>query len=106
MPADFSAAAKGARMQIVVPPLDIEVICERSYAEKVSDRLRRSAISIAVSLGILGSAVALAASLNQGVHVWIFGNTFEATIQSFAQVRAPMAADVERIATSAAFPVT
>lgn len=106
MPADFSATAKHARLQIAVPPVDIDAIRERSAGSGARARLRRIGASIAVSLGIAGSAVALAATLNHGVHVWIFGNTFEATIRSFAQVRAPMATDVERVAKSAAFPVT
>ena len=105
MPADFSLAAKHARLQIAVPTLDIAEIRERSTASSARARLRSLALSIAVSLGIVGSAVALA-SMNQGIHVWIFGNTFQARIQSFAQVRAPMASDVERIAESAAFSVT
>lgn len=105
MPADFSAAAKAAKASIPVPPLNLETILRRSHAERASERLRRIGVSVAVALGIAGSAVALAASLNQGIHVWIFGSTVKASIQSFAQVRAPMAADVERIVKSADFPV-
>lgn len=106
MPADFSTIAKAARLQIAVPPLDSAAISERTRVHSASERLRRIGISVAVSAGIAGSAVALAATINQGIHLWISGNTLHASVQSFAQVRAPMASDVERIAKSAAFPVT
>lgn len=104
MPVDFSTAAKAARAQLAVPVVDVEAIRERSHAG-VGARLRTRIISCAIALGILGCGAAAFASIGGGIHLWLFGNTVEATIESFAQVRAPMASDVERIVKSAPFRV-
>lgn len=106
MPVDFSAAAKAARAAIPVPALNLHAVRERSKSAAIAERARRILLAAAVSVGVLGSAAALAANLDRGIHVWMFGNTIEASVTSFAQVRSPMAADVERIVKSAAFTVT
>lgn len=105
MPVDFSSAAKAARAQLAVPAIDMDAIGVRSRTG-VGVGLRARVFSWAIALGVLGTAAALAAGAHKGIHLWMSGNTMEAAIQSFAQVRAPMASDVERIANSAAFPVT
>ena len=105
MPADFLQAAKAARSAIPVPALNLESIRRRSQAERASDRWRRALVCVAASLGLIGGAVALAANLNRGIHVWMFGNKIEANVTSFAQVREPMRQDVRRIVEGAAFHV-
>lgn len=104
MPADFSALAKSARLQISVPSADIEAIRERSEASGARARFRRLVVWIAISLGVLGSAAAFA-SIGGGVHLWLTGNGVKAIVESFTTVRDPMPADVERIVSHATFPV-
>ncbi|HLI97643.1 MAG TPA: hypothetical protein VKT72_16355 [Candidatus Baltobacteraceae bacterium] len=104
MPADFSVAAKNARVQIAVPPLDIDVIRERSAASSARVRWQRLATALAASLGIVGGAVALA-NIGGGVHLWFSGNNVKAVVESFTTVRDPMRADVQRIVSVATFPV-
>lgn len=104
MPADFSTAAKRARLRIAVPPVDIEAIRARSTISAGRAGLRRLTAAIAASLGVIGGAVAFA-NLGGGVHVWLSGNKTEAVVQSFAQVREPMSADVRSIAARTTFPV-
>lgn len=104
MPADFSTAAKAARLQITVPPADIEAIRQRSAASGARARLRRLVLSIAMSLGVLGTAVAFA-GIGGGVHLWLTRSGVSAIVESFTTVRDPMAADVKRIVSRATFPV-
>lgn len=96
--------AKQARLQIRVPSLDVEAIRERSAAGRSQARIRRLAVALAASLGIIGGAVAFA-SIGGGIHLWLSGNKVEATVESFTMIREPMAADVQRIVSSATFPV-
>lgn len=103
MPADFSTAAKAARLQITVPPVDIEVIRARSAGSGARARLRRLVLSVAISLGVLGAAAAFA-SIGGGVHLWLTGTGVSAIVESFATVRDPVAADVKRIVSRATFP--
>lgn len=104
MPADFSSMAKHARVRIPVPPLNLENIRARSAASGARARLRRLVLALATSLGVIGGAVAFA-SIGGGVHLWLTGNGVKAVVRSFTIVRDPMAADVERIASRATFPV-
>jgi hypothetical protein len=105
MHADFSIAAKQACTQIPVPNLDVNAIRARSQSFGIRARVRRLAFSVAAALGIAGAAVALAANLSQGVHVWFFGNKTVAIVQSFAQVRHPMAADLRALSAKTPFPL-
>jgi hypothetical protein len=104
MPADFSTLGKRARMQIAIPPLDIEVIRARSAARSARERLRRLVACAGAALGAAGAAAALASTAG-GWHLWLFGNNVESTVQSLAMVREPMAADVRAIVQRAAFPI-
>jgi hypothetical protein len=105
MHADFSIAAKQARSQIAVPALDMGAIRARSQSFGIRTRMQRLGLSVAVALGVAGAAVALAANISQGVHVWFFGNRTVAVVKSFAQVRQPMAADVRALAAKTTFPL-
>lgn len=102
MPADFSTAAKAARLQIAVPPIDIEAIRERSEASGARARFRRFVLSIVVTLGVLGTAAAFA-GIGGGVHLWLTGNGVKAIVESFTTVRDPMATDVKGIVSHATF---
>jgi len=104
MHSDFSATAKNARMQIPVPPLDIEAIRERSAANGARERVRRLLAGAAMALGAVGAAAALASTAG-GWHLWMFGNKVELVIQSLGIVRYPVAADVRNVVARAAFPV-
>lgn len=104
MSTEFSTAARAARLQIAVPPADMEAIRERSEAFGARVRLRRFVTSIAISLGVLGTAAAFA-SIGGGVHLWLTGNGVKAIVESLTTVRDPMAADVERVVSHATFPV-
>lgn len=104
MPADFSTAAKAARLQITVPPVDIEAIRGRSAASSARARMRRLAFALTASLGVIGGAIAFA-NIGGGVHLWLTGNGVRAVVESFTTVRDPRAADVKRIASHATFPV-
>lgn len=104
MHSNFSATAKNARMQIPVPPLDIEAIRVRSAANGARERVRRLVAGAAMALGVGGVAAALASTAG-GWHLWLFGNKVEVVVQSLGAVRNPVAADVRNVVARAAFPV-
>jgi hypothetical protein len=101
---DFFETARDARLQISVPPLDLQAIRLRSAANGARERVRRLVAVVVVALGIGGAAAALA-STTAGWHIWLFGNNVEVTVQSLAIVRYPLAADVRSIVARATFPV-
>jgi hypothetical protein len=104
MPVEFASAAKSARSQIPVPPLNINAIREQARASGLRERLRAAVLSSTIGIAALGTAAALASNAG-GVRVWLFGNKTAAVVDSFAQVREPMPADVRAIVNRASFAV-
>ncbi len=106
MYSDFSMRAKYARAHLPVPDVPMSSILARSAARKGRQRIRAIALTCAISVAMAGTAAAFTTNFFEGVKLWLTGNSATIVIHSFAVTREPTLANVRRIVSSAAFPVT
>ena len=105
MHADFHDLAKEAKANLLVPEVPLERILMRSEQVGARGRLRSVFYAAAISLATVGTAAALSTGMFRGVQIWIDGNRGTVAVHSFAMMREPTRAAVQRVVAKATFPV-
>jgi hypothetical protein len=100
---DFADAGRAARDAIPVPAIPYDTIRRRSDKADFRARSQLLVVCVAVALVGISTATGLAQKTLAGVRIWFSGGKAAIAVSSFAMIRDPLPADVQRVIDSASF---